>query len=129
MVLNVDTGAIDGTVKVVNDVATKVTTVRNGLHDIKVRPGNFAEASQLRGKVDAGVTAYVIGLGKVRDSLEELSETLDKISKGYEDTEEENDKAAKQDPFASVWEEMGAPAPMPSQPDPGKDQSSGGKDS
>src|SRR5262245_20419142 len=110
MVLKVDTGAIDGSVKVVNDIAGNVTTVRNGLHDIKIRPGNFAEATQLRGKVDAGVTAYVVGLGKVRDSLEELSEKLDKASKGFEETEQENDSEAKQDPFASVWEKLGAPA-------------------
>jgi hypothetical protein len=114
MGLNVDTAAIGGTVKVVKDIADRTTTVRNGLHDIRVRPGNFAEATALRGKVDAGVTAYVTALGKIRDGLEELSDTLDKASKGFEDTERDNNNAAKQDPFAKVWEELGAPPPPPS---------------
>ncbi|MBO4207306.1 hypothetical protein [Micromonospora echinofusca] len=107
----VDTAAISTSSGAVRDLSVSVNAVRERLHDIRVQPGAFAEANELGVKVTAVVTSYVESLGRVRDSLEKLSEALDTVARNSEQTEQANTEAARTDPFAGVWQDIGSPPP------------------
>lgn len=103
----VDTDALDGSARAVSDLSVTTNTAREALHSIRVLPGGFAEAAELRTKVEGVVTAYVETLGKVRNSLVELSEALKKVSSSATQTEQNNTAAAQMDPFAGARQELG----------------------
>lgn len=113
----VDTTALDTSARAVLDLSDSVTTARDHLYQVNVHPGSFEEGVKLQSKVKSSVESYEILLGKVRNSLLELSEALEEVAKGAEQTERSNTDMAREDPFIEVWEEMGtAPPAMPATP-------------
>lgn len=113
----VNTGELTSGAKAVLDLSSSVNKTRDHLYGVNVHAGGFDEGVKLQSKVKEAVESYELLLGKVRDSLMELSEALEEVAKGAEQTEETNTTMAKENPFSEVWEETGgAPPPMTMNP-------------
>jgi hypothetical protein len=75
-------------------VVPDLNSARESVAVIEVRPGAFADADTLKGKVKTCVDAYIKATHDLRGLAEELDRRLKKVALDYQNTEQDNTEVA-----------------------------------
>jgi hypothetical protein len=103
-----------------NQAGTNIAALAPGLSSAKdrvvaveVRPGAFTDADTLKGKVKTVVDAYVLAIHDLRGLVEDLDRKLKKVALDYQNAEHDNTELADGIPELAGRYHFTLPPPVP----------------